>query len=402
MCVLRQIQPRSIPYLKRVWLYLVSVRAHVVIEEKRAFLEMLHFIYTSSFSHSLLNNPRSWEELLHLLLVSDFYQVNFMIGAVVTIVKELFEHNEVVLKSAFDLPENLLQNEEIKGVMEQARASLFQRYKQVTTWDEPQYATLSVEVINFLLQNDELQCTSEEEVFERTLNWTRKGFKSAESRKEVMSVLSSNLRFAQMSGEFLQEKVMYDPDMQSSASQKHIREGLLYKWSSETRKVSNTEERFIERIGVEKPWTFEITCKARIDTSAGQDTLSPVCESRGTKWYVRVTKDTQTDPRGTMGVYLHESSLTRKELAQGLKYVYMEFSAKCRTTGVWTKLGGLCEGFFNKWRRKGMEGCSDLFRDTWDSVRVDQKWVDAAGDIEVRVETTVQRFLKEPYWRRVA
>jgi hypothetical protein len=58
-----------------------------------------------------------------------------------------------------------------------------------------------------------------------------------------MSELSSNLRFAQMSGEFLQEKVIYDPDMQSSASQKHIREGLLYKWSSETRKVSNTEER---------------------------------------------------------------------------------------------------------------------------------------------------------------
>jgi hypothetical protein len=137
---------------------LVSVRAHVVIAEKRAFLEMLHFIYTSSFSHSLLNNPKRWEELLHLLLVSDFYQVNSMIGAVATIVRALCEHIEVVLKSAFDLPENLLQNKEIKGVMEQARASLFQRYKKVSTWNEPQFASLSVEAVRFLLRNDELQC----------------------------------------------------------------------------------------------------------------------------------------------------------------------------------------------------------------------------------------------------
>jgi hypothetical protein len=121
----------------------------------------------------------------------------------------------------------------------------------VSTWNDSASASLSIEAISLLLQNDELRCSSEEEVFEQVLIWTRQKFETAETRERVVSELCPHLRFAHMSGDFLQERVIYDPDMQSFASQKHIVEGLLYKASSEVKKGSNQEKRFSERIGVE-------------------------------------------------------------------------------------------------------------------------------------------------------
>lgn len=98
-----------------------------------------------------------------------------------------------------------------------------------------------------------------------------------------MSEVSYHLRFAHMSGEVLRERVVYDPDMRSFASQKHIMEGLLHRASSESSKGKNRDKCFSERIRVQKPWTFEITCKARVD-GAGQKTVSAAREGRGTKW----------------------------------------------------------------------------------------------------------------------
>jgi hypothetical protein len=228
---------------------------------------MLHFIYTSSFSDSRPDSPRSWEELVQLLLVADVYQVTSIFSAVASILTKLPETIELVLKSAFELPEHLQQYAAIKSLMKEARASLFQKYKKVSTWNGPEFSSLSVEAVSFLLQNDELQCASEDGVFQQVLKWTRTKFESHETREEVMSELSSHLRFAHMSGDFLQEQVVYDPDMRSFASQKSIMEGLLYKASSETSKRLNREKRFSERIGVEKPWAFEFTSRRQLRRS---------------------------------------------------------------------------------------------------------------------------------------
>lgn len=211
---------------------------------------------------------------MQLLLVADVYLVNSMVSPVASILQKLPKTIELILKSAFELPEHLQQYAAIKSLMNEARASLFQRYKEVSTWNGPEFSALSVESISFLLQNDELQCDSEDEVFQEVLVWTRTKFESPETREEVMSELSSHLRFAHMSGEFLQNRVVYDPDMRSFASQKHILEGLLYKASSEDSKGENEDKRFSERIGVQKPWTFKFTCKARVDVAGKKDVVA--------------------------------------------------------------------------------------------------------------------------------
>jgi hypothetical protein len=188
--------------------------------ERDAFLEMLHFIYTGTFSDSRHDDaPKSWEEIVQLLLVAGVYQVLPMISAVASILKRLLENIKLVQKSAFELPEHLHQYAEIASVMKEARASLFQRYKKVSTWNDSDIESLSVDAFRFLLQNDELQSASEEEVFQQVQEWTRKRFESSESRQKVMSELCPHLRFAHMTEEFLQERVIYDPDMQSSVSQ---------------------------------------------------------------------------------------------------------------------------------------------------------------------------------------
>jgi hypothetical protein len=354
--------------------------------EKSAFLEMLHYIYTSSFSDSRPDDSKSWEELLQLLLVGDIYQVTSMISAVgACILRKLPESIELVLKSAFELPEHLHQYAAIESLMKEARVSLFQRYKNVSTWNGPDFSFLNVEAVSFLLENDELQCDSEDEVFQQVRNWTRAKFESPETREEALSEVASHLRFAHMSGEFLQERVVYDPEIRSFACQKHILEGLLYKASSENSKGQNLDKRFSERIGVRKPWNFKITCKARVDGN-GKKTLSAVHDSRGTKWYIEVNKNKTNNP-STVGVFLYESGLTRKELAALEKRVQIQFATKSQTTGEWTSKKSFTHIFNSK---SSNQGYPDYFGKSWGLVRVDQTVVDAAGNIEVKVRATVQ------------
>jgi hypothetical protein len=353
--------------------------------EKLAFLAMLQFIYTGSFSDQAgPDSAKSWEELLQLLLVADVYQVLSVISSVASILQKLSENIELLQKCAFELPEHLHQYAEIESLMKEARASLFQRYKKVSTWNDSAFGSLSIEAISLLLQNDELQCSSEEEVFEQVLIWTRKKFETAESRERVMSELCPHLRFAHMSGDFLQERVIYDPDMRSFASQKHIVEGLLYRASSEIKKGLNQEKRFFERIGVEKPWTFEFTRKARVD-AAGAETFSPDYESRGTKWCIQVRKDSRKTPN-TVGVFSIQSPRTKKELVYLPKLVRWELSAKLQGTAEWTN-----------WRRGEHiftgpmgKGRADFFTKPWDLLMVDRMRVDPAGDLELKVKATVE------------
>lgn len=102
---------------------------------------------------------------MQLLLVADVYQVISMISLVASILQKLPETIELVLNSAFELPEHLHQYAAVESLMKEACASLFQRYKKVSTWNSPDFSSLSLEAVSFLLQNDELQCDSEDEVF---------------------------------------------------------------------------------------------------------------------------------------------------------------------------------------------------------------------------------------------
>jgi hypothetical protein len=346
---------------------------------------MLHFIYTGSYSDSRPDDSTSWEELVQLLLVADVYQVNSMISPVASILRKFPETIELILKSGFEVPEYLHRYAAIESLMKEARALLFQRYKKVSTWNGPGFSSLSEEAISFLLENDELECDSEDEVFQEVLVWTRTKFESPETRERVMSELSFHLRFAHMSGEYLQERVVYHPDMRSPASQKYILEGLLHRASSENSKGKNRDKRFSERIGVQKAWTFEITCKARVDV-AGEGTTSAVHESRGTKWYIQVEKDDGKDPN-TVGFFLYQSDLTREELAPLEKRVQIQVATKSQTTGNWTNKESLTHIINTK---VGSWGYPDYFEKSWDLVRGGRTVVDAAGDMEVKVWATVQ------------
>jgi hypothetical protein len=148
------------------------------------------------------------------------------------------------------------------------------------------------------------------------------------------------------------------------------------------------EKRFSERISVEKPWSFEFMCKARVD-AAGKTTWSPACESRGTKWKIQVTKDNRRDPN-TVGIFLVQSSFTRKELAQRQKRLRGELSAKCQKTGKWTTKSRIDHIYASTADPDGTWGYNDYFGVSWDLVKDDRTLVDAAGDIELKLKATVE------------
>jgi hypothetical protein len=88
-----------------------------VFAEKLAFLAMLRFIYTGSFSDAGPENAKSWEVLLQLLLVADVYQVLSVISAVASNLQKLSANIELLQKSIFELPEHLHQYAEIESLI---------------------------------------------------------------------------------------------------------------------------------------------------------------------------------------------------------------------------------------------------------------------------------------------
>jgi hypothetical protein len=356
----------------------------VPLAEKRSFLELLHFVYTATFSTSGLDGDDRCEELLQLLSVANKYGVASMIRAVTEVWKGMLGDLELsdLQRAAFS-PEIYSQYEDVQNLEDEARESLFQRFMNVATWNEPEFRSLAFESVDYLLTRDELEAQSEEEIFEQTLRWVQETYEAAEDRQAAMGELCSHLRFALMAGDFIHDRVMNAPEMATPPARQQMTEGLVYAASSQKRKDSQHDSRFQKRLGAR----FQIVLSGKLDEKGSQGE-SLVYESHGLKWQLCVRKETQTGT-DTLGLFLSAAKSGKDRLATHSKHVDLRFSA-CRGGGSnWFCLHTLHNRNFGSSEVEW--GTWDMFYGTrrWDEIMT-RSWVDAVSkELTMKVEATV-------------
>ncbi|GAQ82220.1 BTB/POZ/Kelch-associated protein [Klebsormidium nitens] len=353
-------------------------------QEERAVLEMLYFVYTGTFSTPCLDRGDRCEELVALLTVADKYGVAGMVAAVSKVWANLLDDLEWLQHTAFQLPAPYLQYVAVKSLKAQACDTLFQRFKEVTLWDDPVFKLLSLEGVSYLLGRSDLEAKSEEEVFTQTLAWVRGNFEVMEERQAAMRELCARIRFARMSGEFVQEHVIDIPEMAFPLAQRNVTEGLAFAASSRSPKELNEDSRFQAR----KPNTFVLRFEATLDAQSS-DQWSPAVERNGATWHVLVRKQSQgassSSKKSTVGVFLSIAQTDVARLTKFSKEVQMQTWVKKVADGKWA----LQRSEKHSLGPTNLEGGrGDVFAKSWEQVGRGE-YVDASGKVALRVVVTV-------------
>lgn len=355
-----------------------------LLAEKQTFLRMLQFIYIGTIPSSSLTGRERADELLKLLSVADKYGVASLIHAVCTLWMDLLDDVELLHYTGFLLPKSYLeQYSEITALQNEARETLSWRFAKVYSWADSDFGGVGLESVVFLLGRDELEADSEEEVFEATLCWVRKTFKSEEERRKAMEKICPHLRFAQMSGDFIEDHLTGTQEMESPVVQRHIREGLSYAASSQSRKDAMQERRFQKRRGRK----FEITFTAKLNQNAADWSrqYSPPVQSHFWKWQILVRKE--KGERNTVALYLSAAATRKETIALHPVHVEYSFYARSAANGEWLPLQKLKDRLFVESNCEW--GYADAFKESWEEMRRNRKWVGASDAIEVKVEGSI-------------
>jgi hypothetical protein len=174
---------------------------------------MLRFLYAGSLSPQFQPPDANVRELVQLLLVGDKFEVPSFMGAVLKSLSKTESNaaNSTVL--ALEISDTLQQRPEIKRFVEKARAKIVDLFKDVTAmWSSPEFRRLSLGVVEILLQSEELEADSEEEILDKLLDWVWENFKGLTERRDVLEALSQHIRFCCMRGEYL-ESLLSVPEM---------------------------------------------------------------------------------------------------------------------------------------------------------------------------------------------
>lgn len=342
---------------------------------------MLFFVYTGTFSTPCLDRGDRCEELVALLTVADKYGVAGMVAAVSKVWANLLDDLEWLQHTAFQLPATYLQYRAVKILKAQACDTLFQRFKDVTHWDDPVFKLLSLEAVAYLLEREDLEVKSEQEVFTQTLGWLRGNFEGMENRQTAMRELCARVRFALMPGEFIREHVIDVPEMGFPLAQRNVTEGLAYAASSQAAKDSNEDSRFRAR----RPNTFVILFEATIDARSG-DRLSPGIVRYGATWHALVRKHTEGRSSKTVGVFLSLAQTDGAKLATlANRPVQMQTWARRVDDRTWLLQRSGRHDLIGP--TKSEVGYEDVFGMSWE--QVGREWVNASGKVELKVEVTV-------------
>lgn len=166
-----------------------------------AFKELLHFVYVGTLSPAFLQPDASIRALVDLLIVGDKFEVGSLMGAVLS---ALFKRKQTVADDvvlALKIPDALEQYPEVKALIMEARARVVETFKDVDTWPASlEFLTLGQDVVSFLLQSEELEATTEEEIFKAVLVWVKNNYTERVARQQAMSRLSQHIRFGCIRG----------------------------------------------------------------------------------------------------------------------------------------------------------------------------------------------------------
>ncbi|GAQ88322.1 BTB/POZ/Kelch-associated protein [Klebsormidium nitens] len=359
----------------------------VTAEEKEAFKEMLHFLYAGSLSPRLHDPATDVREVVRLLVVGDKFEVPSLMGAVL---KCLSKREKSIPDSAVlveQLPETLFQIGRIKKVADEARAHIIEAFKDVSmTWNSEifEFFESNPNVMEILLQSEELEADSEEEILEKALSWIRGCYQSESERRHVVSKLLPQVRFFCLSGEYL-ERLLAVPEMQSKPTQALINAALRFRAYSDAKKEV-VRKAFVQRKGVR-----EVHLEIINDFVLGDQRTRMTSRSAlwfGKKWYIMLSR--KGDSVRTVGVFLccevasdslHGSSSTVDD-------VETKFFVKIWPEGIWKSCGSVGRTALNGLLTGGkLSGCGpgNPLKTSWADARRSERLLGSTGAVTIRV-----------------
>jgi hypothetical protein len=234
-----------------------------------------------------------------------------------------------------------------------------------------------------LLQSEELEAASEEEVFLNVLVWVNNNFDGKADRQRAMRTLSGYIRFGCMRGEFLVESVLPLSEMALAECQERVKHGIYFQAFSDHKKQKVTDNNTTERKGIQAA-RLEITSNVRLDEK-GTTLKSGVAVWFGREWYFQVLKDPRSDPP-TVGMFFSRGKAKNEEVKEEIHKVSYTFYARTWPDGFWKRLHQSSKPLaYDKAHDDDGFGCVDVFGLSWDEARKSTEFVGCTGEVSVKV-----------------
>jgi hypothetical protein len=289
-------------------------------------MEMLRFLYAGSLSPQFQLPDANVRELVQLLLVGDKFEVPSFMGAVLKSLSKTESNpaNSAVL--ALEIPDTLQERPQIKRFVDKARAHIVDSFKDVTaTWSSPEFRGLTLAVVEILLQSEELEADSEEEILEELLEWVRGKSTALSKRRGVLEALSEHIRFRCMRGEYL-ESLLSVPEMHAKATKSLNNAALRFQSYSDEKKQS-MKVQACERKGVQDTH-LEIVAGVRLEDGTTR-------WSGSANWYGRQWSFGVYESHESNRVFLYCGSDTQSTIAGLTDVVDYSFYVRTWPSGFW-------------------------------------------------------------------
>jgi hypothetical protein len=343
--------------------------------EKAAFKEMLRFLYAGSLSPQFQPPDANVRELVQLLLVGDKFEVPSFMGAALKSLSKAERNSANSAVLAVEIPGTLQQRPQIKRFVDEARAHIVDSFKDVTaTWSSPDFRGLSLGVVEILLQSEELEADSEEEILDELLGWVSDNFKELSERQAVLEALSQHIRFCCMRGEIL-ESLLSILALQSKATSALINAAIRFQSYSDGKKQSMKVEA-CERKGVQDTH-LEIVASVRLEE--GQtEAQSGVANWYGRQWFL-VTKAL----KNSVGIFLHCKPDTQKTIAALTDVVDCGFYKRTWPNCFWEFLLKTSRPL-STYEDLGY-GTRKALEMPWEEARQSTKYISNTGEMTIKV-----------------
>ncbi|GAQ79646.1 hypothetical protein KFL_000350020 [Klebsormidium nitens] len=353
----------------------------VTEQEKPAFKEMLQFLYSGTLSPEFLAPATSMSSIVALLLLGDKYEVPSFMGAVL---KRLIERESISDSATLveEVPDLLERRPQIKQLMDDARGHIVREFKDVTgTWTSDDFMALPLGVVQYLLQSEELEADSEEEILTKAAKW-------AANKTGALSQLFPYIRFCCIRGEVLEK---WAQTARSFPNVQLIKRALKVQAYSDARKRLEKGLVFCERKGVQQVH-LEIVENIRFDEKVTSVVTPPVVWF-GKTWYLAVMKEGAQKKGGeeerprTVGVYLFCKKAGDQETVASVSDK-VQICAYVRTwpDGLWFPIGTTTNTFSLE-EGKGVKnwGFPDALNLPWDEARKSEKFLGPTGAMVFKV-----------------
>lgn len=292
---------------------------------------MLQFLYTGTLSPEFQAPATSMSSLVGLLLLGDKYEVPSFMGAVL---KGVSERERAVSDSATlieELPEVLERRPQVKQLVDEARAYVLKTFKDVTEkWASDEFKGLGLGVVKFLLQSEELEAESEEEIATKVAAW-------ADNKPGTLTQLLPYIRFCCIRGEVLEKWMLF----------KHSNVGLIER-ALKVQAYSDERKRLekglvlCERSGVRKVH-LELVENIRV----GEEVVSVKTPSANwfgktwsilvRKWIAAPEKEGEPERPPTVGLFLYFEEVVDGQETERSLTDKVQFRVYIRTwpDGLW-------------------------------------------------------------------